>query len=136
MKKALMALGFAMCATLAVAQTTHLKAQDVKKNIKISNADVQRSVDYKASIFSKDAGHDTITTITFASNSDAVTGSLAPTDRIQDTLVGASAHGLTGSANLWRRYASTTAFTTNVATYTPGLAGSEENWMVVFQPAR
>ncbi len=125
-----MALGFAMCATLAVAQTTHLKAQDVKKNIKISNADVQRSVDYKASIFSKDAGHDTITTITFSSNSDAVTGSLGATDRIQDTLVGASAHGLTGSANLWRRYASTTAFTTNVATYTPGLAGSEENWMV------
>lgn len=122
-----MVLGFAMCATFAFAQTAHRSLQDAKAFAKISKSDVMRSVDYKASIFSKDGGHDTMTTITF--NTAITEGILTASDRIQDTTVGTfSAHGLTGSMNRWIRYSDTADFRSRANTNTPGL-GDPTRWM-------
>lgn len=70
MKKTLFVLGFALCASFAFAQTNArvaksddlLRARDVNANMTPAQ---ERPVDYKASIFTKDANFDTLRTFTF-----------------------------------------------------------------------
>lgn len=70
MKKALMVLGFALCTTMAFAQTTvahrnNSKVTAQKPDLNALKAAAEQ-VDYKASIFTKDATFDTVFTFDFA----------------------------------------------------------------------
>ena len=89
MKKVLFVLGLAMCSTFAMAQT-NLAGKICKpagNGEKLVLSDDQQSVDYKASIFTKD-GETLLGSFDFSSNSQFTIGVVAATDVIDDTVVG------------------------------------------------
>ena len=94
MKKVLLIAGFAMCASLAFAQTAKINPQMGKvsqRNI----APVEKvRVDYKASIFTKDAATP-FHTFDFSSADQATPGVMTATMTIDDTAAGATAHANT-----------------------------------------
>ena len=125
-----MFVGLALCTSVAFAQTQPLtraaKAALEQTSVKFSEVK-SMPVDYKASIFTKEDGADTITTFTFAPN--AMTGVVcglnavvAATDYINDTLVGDSKHDLTLEKDVWTRIANTAWLDANYATEYSGAA--------------
>ncbi|MCR5445418.1 MAG: T9SS type A sorting domain-containing protein [Bacteroidales bacterium] len=111
MKKVLIVLGFAMCTTLAMAQTSKVVRQhDLPKKADFAlQAENAAPVDYKASIFTKTPG-DVLATVTFSSDADFTVGVVAATDQIDGAAVGATvAHNRTEPIFRWRRIADTNA---------------------------
>ena len=117
-----MVLSFAMCASVAFAQTGHFSPRNVVNN---HDALLEKAapvkVDYKASIFTKANGIDTIQTFTFDNASDYTIGNVVATDMIDDTVVGASAHGLTNNPKAqWYRFSDSATFTSTYSSQFPG----------------
>ena len=112
MKKVLMVMGFALCASIAFAQTTRISPKDdVKATEKVTVPKAQAPVDYKASIFGKANGHDTIQVFKIDNASDYTVGVVTTSDRINDTLVGnANAHNVAGDLTRWQRFSSMADF--------------------------
>lgn len=155
-----MFLGFAMCATIAFAQTNLSRnAMNVgNEKIKLSELQKQAPVDYKASIFTKENGLDTLTTYTFANASDYTIGNIAASDVIKvknasgtyvdSTFGNTGKHSVSAEWATWRRYNSTTDFYNNMnadygttsnrafiisrmdTTYNPGVA--DDGFMLLF----
>lgn len=119
-----MVMGFALCASVAFAQTNRISIKDnAVKNEKAPTA-TKAPVDYKASIFGKANGHDTIQVFKIDVPNDYTIGVIQASDRINDTLVGnANAHNQAGDLNHWQRIPSCQAFLASPATYVPGLVG-------------
>ena len=113
MKKALLALGFAMCSTFAFAQTQSTLSPDRMlrtEKIPTSSVDAQKEVDYKASIFTKDSQLDTLRTFSFSSTdmSDITFGTITGSDHINvdghDSIFNRDAHSIPGSQS-WASFA-------------------------------
>lgn len=106
MKKTLTALCFALCATLAFAQTNNVvvkngsvkNAAPTKVKVEESQAALQGS--YKGSIFTKVAG-DTLASFDFATA--PTTGFLGVTDIVGNDTVGNAAHTQSGDGATWHR---------------------------------
>ena len=123
MKKVLMVMGFALCASIAFAQTARIvDKNDAKKYETVSTSAVKAPVDYKATIFSKANGHDTIQVFTFGTSTTSTIGVIAASDIIDDTAAGSSANNISIDAAKWKRYTSLNNFRSNVATQQPQLA--------------
>ena len=119
-----MVLGFALCTTMAFAQTakTVISRHDIPRarEQKIKLSEIQKAdVDYKASIFAKDAHLDTLRVFRFSPSdwAEMTVGTLSATDVINvngtDSTVGADAHTVNTSANQWaqwRRYPDAATF--------------------------
>lgn len=118
-----MVMGFALCASVAFAQTARISVKDdVKQNEKVTLPTTKAPVDYKASIFSKANGHDTITVFKIDVAADYTVGTLNASARINDTAVGfANRHTVSGDANKWMRFSSITDFNSTAQTRVPGL---------------
>lgn len=128
---------FALCASVAFGQTARISRQDVNKaflNQKKAINLGQRDVNYKASIFTKDATDDTLYTFTFADVSDityGAQGKINSSDRINDTLVANAAHGPSSAKSFWYHIPDTEWVRANFATTFPGCVGSgEENFIM------
>ena len=133
-----MVLGFALCTTMAFAQTakTVVSRHDIPRGReqKINLSEVQKAdVDYKASIFAKDSHLDTLRVFRFSASdwAEMTVGTLSATDVINvngtDSTVGADAHTVNTSANQWaqwRRYADSATFKANIMTDYPTWVGS------------
>ena len=113
MKKTLFVLGFAMLATVSMAQTKKAVLTDVNPvKVHPSMSDFDKPVDYKASIFTKD---DDVAVRTFQFASDDMTGIVyGASGRVLagDVIDGASvaaadAHGVDGTNTYWTRINST-----------------------------
>lgn len=113
MKKALFVLGFAMCATFAYAQAPAkvtnaelLRARDVKFTEPTNAA----PVDYKASIFTKDALHDSLRVFRFnaADMAQIQTGFIGPNDQIfidgHDSTFGSYSHTVDVDVYGWAQW--------------------------------
>lgn len=123
-----MFVGLAMCASFAFAQTESVSRiakasmkQDLKAPVKVKQA----AVDYKASIFAKEEGADTIRTFTFASNdmtgiNYGLSAVLSASDEINDTLTAGMAHTVPLEKDVWFRIQDTTWFAANYAAQFPG----------------
>ena len=123
MKKVLMVMGFALCASVAFAQTSRISIKDDVRKEKAPTAPTKAAVDYKASIFSKANGHDTIQVFKIDVASDYTIGVIGASDRINDTVVGnGNKHSINGDKNRWQRVASCESFTQNITSIVPGLA--------------
>ena len=121
-----MVMGFALCASVAFAQTARISRDDARKMEKAPVNATKAAVDYKASVFSKAGGHDTIQVFKIDNASDYTIGLITAADRINDTLVGSNnAHNQAGDKNKWIRVPSIANFTQNITTIVPGLA----NWL-------
>ena len=100
-----MVLGLALCGTFAYAQTCDFNKTVGKAKLQAPTTPniIERPVDYKASIFAK-AG-DTLVTWEFdqAMASSVNAGTIGQNDRIDDTLVGNSAHGQNATYAIWQR---------------------------------
>ncbi len=106
MKKALLVLGFAMCTTLAFAQTNKINASVDKCKSQTISAPEMKPADYKASIFTKDEtmiqqwdfAAANMTGILYGSNGLIQAG---------DMIDGAAAtpHGQDNAAQMWQRVA-------------------------------
>lgn len=121
MKKVLIVLGFAMCASFAMAQNSKIVRQHEmpKKADYALQAESAKPVDYKASVFTKTPG-DVLGTFTFSASESFTIGTIGATDVINDTTVGAThMHGRTEPIFTWRRIADTNVVKTNdfAATY-------------------
>ena len=118
-----MVMGFALCASVAFAQTSRISIKDDVRKEKAPTAPTKAAVDYKASIFSKANGHDTIQVFKIDVASDYTIGVVGANDRINDTLVGnGNKHSINGDKNKWQRVASCESFTQNITSIVPGLA--------------
>lgn len=122
-----MFVGLAMCASVAFAQTQTI-SRIAKSSMKQDLARVVQPklapVDYKASIFTKEDGADTIRTFTFAQND--MTGInygescvLSATDVINDTATAGMAHTVPLAKDLWTRITDTATFAETYATEYP-----------------
>ena len=117
-----MVMGFALCASVAFAQTNRISHEKVNANRQKAPEAKMAPVDYKASIFGKANGHDTLYVAHFNNASDYTLGVVASSDRINDTLVGGTnSHTVAGDANKWIRYSSISDFQSRVATAQPNL---------------
>ena len=117
-----MIMGFALCASVAFAQTNRISSKDNALTKEKALNPTKAAVDYKASIFSKANGHDTIQCFKIDNASDYTIGVIVANDRIDDTLVGnANAHNVAGDDNKWKRVPSTTYFSENWQDYMSGL---------------
>ena len=122
-----MFLGLALCATVAFAQTSKIMkpvnlpvAQDFKEMMK------EKPVDYKASIFTKDAVYDTLRCFDFATaNMTGInygsTCKLSATDQVNGQAIGNMAHGSTSSLSYWNRATDSANFINQLNTTFPGL---------------
>ena len=113
MKKTLMALCFAMCATFAFAQTNRTVSRAekaTKTHAKVSVEDAMpQQTGYKGSIFTKTGE---LMYCDFATeNSGYSTGTLGASDEVNGTAVGTEAHAQTQYHSTWHRIADTTAAT-------------------------
>lgn len=118
-----MVMGFALCASVAFAQTSRISHESIAPTKQKAPNAVKAPVDYKASIFGKANGHDTIQVFKFDVASDYTFGQIASSDRINDTLVGSTnCHTIAGDANKWMRYGNLSDFRSNVATRQTGLS--------------
>lgn len=112
-----MVMGFALCASVAFAQTNRISREDARKYEKAPVEATKAAVDYKASIFTKANGHDTITCFEFDNASDYTVGTIAASDLINDTTVGsAHKHSVAGDASKWQCFSSTSDFNSRAAT--------------------
>ena len=94
-----MVMGFALCASVAFAQTARISHMD-NALTKAPTKATKAAVDYKASIFTKANGHDTIQCFKIDVPSDYTIGIVSASDRINDTLVGSTnAHSIPGDIN-------------------------------------
>lgn len=126
-----MALSFAMCASLAFAQTPGTLSRHIPDGIQRSlnlSEMKNKPVDYKASIFSKDDDADTLhcfnfstadmTGITYGTNAK-ITASMT----INDTTVGnANAHTPNVANSYWWRYNDSASFASTLALNSPAFA--------------
>ena len=126
-----MALSFAMCASLAFAQTPGTLSRHIPDGIQRSlnlSEMKNKPVDYKASIFSKDDDADTLhcfnfstadmTGITYGTNAK-ITASMT----INDTTVGnANAHTPNVANSYWWRYNDSASFASTLANNSPAFA--------------
>jgi hypothetical protein len=134
MKKALMVMSFAMCASIAFAQTVHFSPKAQNESYKVSMKDLKSApVDYKASIFTKDEPVDTLATFTFAS--DAMTGinygsscKLTANDMLDNQAVGTNAHSIDNAKSYWFHISDSTWFAENVGTDFSGIGDIETSW--------
>ena len=122
-----MFLGLALCATVAFAQTSKIMkpvnlpvAQDFKEMMK------EKPVDYKASIFTKDAVYDTLRCFDFATaNMTGInygsTCKLSATDQVNGQAIGNKAHGTSSSLSYWTRATDSANFINQLNTTYPGL---------------
>ena len=118
-----MVMGFALCASVAFAQTNRISREDARKYEKAPTEAVKAPVDYKASIFGKANGHDTIQCFEIDNASDYTIGVIAATDVIDDTTVtNANRHTVSGDKNRWMRSPSVQDFTANFTSFVPGLS--------------
>lgn len=113
MKKTLMALCFALCATFAFAQTNRTASRIEKASnslAKVSQAEAMpQQANYKGSIFTKTGE---LMYCDFATeNSGYTTGTLSSTDVVDGTAIGDLAHTQTQYHATWHRIADTTANT-------------------------
>ncbi len=127
-----MFLGLALCATVAFAQTSKIMkpvnspaAQDFKEMMKSRSQ--EQPVDYKASIFTKDAVYDTLRCFDFATaNMTGInygsTCKLDSIDQINGQTVGSMAHGSTSSKSYWNRATDSANFETQLRTDFPVLS--------------
>lgn len=123
-----MVMGFALCASVAFAQTNRISIKDNAPLREKAPAATKAAVDYKASIFTKANGHDTIQVFKIDVASDYTIANVTASDRINDTLVGsANAHNVAGDKCKWMRVSSCADFLANGGTIAPQLA----NWMGV-----
>lgn len=152
MKKALMVLGFAMCATIAFAQTS-VDHRDIVKNRAVKpnpNEMKAQQVDYKASIFSKDAMYDTVRCFRFDSvMMDSVTfGDITANDHIkkangQDSSFATTYHSVSYREqkwSRWRHYADSNEMKDSIFTHYPtwvarffcgdGNGGTDFSWVL------
>lgn len=131
-----MVLGLAMCTTMAFAQTSisrHDMPRSREMNVNLSEAKPMQDIDYKASIFAKDARYDTLMVFTFSeaqwgqmTAGTLTNGAHIMVDGVDSTLAtGSGAHTVNVNANpwaQWRRYSDTTAFINNFTNdYTNGV---------------
>ena len=109
MKKVLFVLGFAMCTTMLMAQTTKVVNRVEPRSEKLNVTLPEKPVDYKASIFAKDGEDEVIKTFDFATAN--MTGVLSgSTCRVYegdiisgDTVSASVAHGRTEPNTFWFR---------------------------------
>lgn len=109
MKKTLVALCFAMCASFAFAQTAKMAVSKnaVKQMAKVEKSDVKsEKADYKGTIFTKE---NELMWCDFSTESGYTTGTLSNTDMVDGTNV--TGHSQTAYHSQWRRIADTTAAT-------------------------
>ena len=119
-----MVLGFALCTTFAFAQT-NVNPRNLDKlraeKLTVNQAKAEQ-VDYKASIFTKDANYDTLRTFRFSASdmAEITFGTIASTDHImvdgRDSTFGLDAHSVNVQTNgwaQWRRYADSATFKNN-----------------------
>ena len=127
-----MVMGFALCASVAFAQTARISHMD-NALTKAPTKATKAAVDYKASIFTKANGHDTIQCFKIDVPSDYTIGIVSASDRINDTLVGSTnAHSIPGDINRWVRYNSIQSFTSGASTTNPTLyswLGGNMTWI-------
>ena len=117
-----MVMGFALCASVAFAQTGRISKMD-NAMTKAPTKATKAAVDYKASVFTKANGHDTIQCFEIDNASDYTIANVAASDYINDTLVGnTNRHSVSGDKNKWQRVSSCADFTANIGTIVPGLA--------------
>lgn len=108
-----MVLSFALCGTLAFAQTSHTVRTSAivpEQRVAVSELNKQMPVDYKSSIFTKN-DYDTLAFYSFSAAcfSDSVQqGGLTSTDVLDGVAVGAARNGVTSDWVRWRRYDSLT----------------------------
>ena len=105
MKKVLFVLGLAMCGTLAMAQTNKVanKLCDAEPAIATKTMASASSVDYKASIFTKD-DDDVLATFNFADMTNVTIGQVHQGEMLDGAAVAANdAHGRTEPSFNWRR---------------------------------
>ena len=108
MKKTLMVLSFALCATVAFAQSNRLATKNtVADKIVTQEATLQqRPAGYTGSIFTKDGE---LFTCTFAANGNYSTGTIGQNELVNGTA--ATPHAQTDFFSMWQRLADTTAAT-------------------------
>ncbi len=122
-----MFVGLAMFASLAYAQTetaSRVAKASIQHALKTAGQVADAPVDYKASIFTKDEGADTIHCFTFAP-SDTVgirygmSSVLTATDVINDTAVAGSAHTVPLAEDVWYWISDSASFCSTYSTQYP-----------------
>lgn len=121
MKKLVMVMCFALCASLAFAQTKQgpkmVKAERTVAAKTVSQEPMKASKNYKASIFSTKAGGDILGSWDFAANNDGyTTGTIGANTQIHETdgsTVTMIAHTQTNVHSMWYRLPDTTTATVN-----------------------
>lgn len=107
MKKVLFVLGLALCSTFAMAQTNKVTEKVCKPTPvreKVALQSVKPSVDYKASIFTKDGEDVVLNLCDFHHDSLVTIDVIKATDRIDDTVVGSvNCHNRTEPSYRWHR---------------------------------
>lgn len=103
-----MVLSFALCATVAFAQSNRLATKNtVADKVVTQEATLQqRPAGYTGSIFTKDGE---LFTCTFAANGNYSTGTIGPNEQVNGTNV--TPHAQTAFHSTWQRLADTTAAT-------------------------
>lgn len=119
-----MVLSFALCATLAFAQTSNRasRAQVVREAtpLQVSKTDLHQA-DYNGSIFSKTEG-DTLLSNNFSNTTGFTTGAMNGTEQIGGATT--FAHGQTAYHSTWHRFNDTTAsYFASQATNYPAFCG-------------
>ena len=110
MKKVLMVLGLAMCASMAFAQSSNYVPKKISPNdadrVAFTNVKSDASIDYKASIFTKDDDQVVATFDFAAGNMTGITYGQSAVVSANDPVLG-DAHDLVTSASVWMRVDST-----------------------------
>lgn len=130
-----MALSLAMCASFAFAQAPVKKIdRDLLPSRQIAVSDVKpQDVDFKASIFTKDADIDTLFEYDFANMPSTAYGTsckLSAADRIEDTLIGTKEHTITSAATFWHYYTDSANFASHASNDYPQLAQSLQSYLI------
>ncbi len=123
MKKTLMVLGFALCATIAFAQTSKVATSNMAAKAKtVANIEATTAnAGYNASIFAKDG--DTMAAFYFAADDQGyTTGTFSSTNPAPAGVRGRTNHGQDGYFSTWHRipnlaYMNSAAFTTNYPSF-------------------
>lgn len=117
MKKVLIVLGMAMCTTLAMAQTNKVTGKictPTPAHEKVALQMPKASVDYKASIFTKDGEDVVLGNFDFSNTTMFTVGVVNSSDVINDTVVGSiNCHNRTEPSTRWHRIADSAYTTTD-----------------------
>lgn len=133
MKKVLTALCFALCASVAIAQTNQTAVKSTKGVLaarQVESVDMTQQhqrAGYTGSIFTKAPG-DVLDSFTFSASEIPTTGTLGANDRINGHAVGDSAHSRSAVTSQWHRLADTTsAYLTN-----PANGINNQSWVALY----